>query len=216
MVEFFDLISFFGVAAFFAWLAYVPLQSRVLEDLPASEKAKITPEKVEKTKRNFHRITDYFFLSFLSFCVAAVSDYVFHHRFLVSVAYAHAWVPFFVLGTTSVFGLSTLLVPMIYVRMVGRGGRGLGDIDLPPVMVTFYVTFLIAIGTVLSVIDFAISQTIIGMGLSLFAGLMCCVFGVRIMKDRHDRGWRGFLNIILVMSPAYVMFLLAGLHALPL
>lgn len=48
MVEFFDLISFFGIASLFAWLGYAPLQGQLILNLDATkqdqEKASVPKE----------------------------------------------------------------------------------------------------------------------------------------------------------------------------
>ena len=195
MVEFFDLASFFGVAAFFAWLGYAPLRVQLLKEVEV--------QKREKARENLDKITDYFLVSFLSYSVAAVSDYVYHHRIFIAVAYSQRWAPIFIIGASFVLGLFTLFVPIVYLR-----NRNLGDIDLPPFMITFYVTMFTATATVLWVIDLAIALTILGEALSVLSGLMVYAGATRAIRHWRDMGWKSLLNNTLMTSPVFVIFLL--------
>lgn len=198
MVEFFDLISFFGVAALFAWLAYAPLRTQRLSEGEL--------KKQGKAKENLDKITDYFLISFLSYSVAAVSDYVYHHRIFIVLAYNQRWVPLFIIGTSFVLGLFNLFVPIIYLR-----NRNLGDIDLPPFAITFYFAVFTAAATAMWVIDLVIAMTFVGQVLSVLSGLMVYVGatrGIKHWRDWRDRRLRSFLNNALMMSPVLVVFLL--------
>ena len=197
MAEFFDLISFFGVAAFFAWLGYAPLRAQLLKE--------VETQKREKAKQNLDKITDYFFVSFLSFSVAAVSVYVDHHRLFIALAYDQRWIPLSLMGVSSILGLFTLFVPMIYLR-----AKNLGDINPPPFTTTFSVTFVTAGETMLWILDFYISRTILGMALSLLSGLILYVYAIQTMRHWYTTGWK---YLPFMMSPLGVLVLLAVFRA---
>jgi lysylphosphatidylglycerol synthetase-like protein (DUF2156 family) len=203
MVDLFDLVSFFGLAAFFAWLGYAPLRTQLLKE--------VEPEKREKAKENLDTITDYFLIAFLSFSVAAVSDYVYHHRFFNVATHEQWFLTICVIGASFVLGLFNLFVPITYIR-----ARNLGNISLPPFMVTFQTALLTAIATVLWIIDFSVALTFLGRSLSVLSGLVLYVAAIRNLSQSGGRGWRPLLNSLLILSPLYVMFLLIIFRTLPL
>jgi hypothetical protein len=195
MVDFFDLVSFFGLAAFFAWLGYAPLRTQLLKE--------VEPGKREKAKENLDRITDYFLIAFLSYSVAAVSDYVYHHRFFNVATPEQRFFTMSVIGASFVLGLFNLFVPITYIR-----ARNLGNISLPPFMITFQTALLTATATVLWIIDFSIALTFLGRALSVLSGLVVYVAAMKNLSQSGARGWRPLLNSLLMMSPLYVSFLL--------
>ncbi|MGB9022875.1 MAG: hypothetical protein WCC94_05495 [Candidatus Bathyarchaeia archaeon] len=203
MVEFFDLISFFGVAAFFAWLGYAPLRAQLLKE--------VETQKQKQAKQTLDKITDYFFVSFLSFSVAAVSVYVEHHRLFITLAYDQRWILLFLMGSSSILGFFTLFVPIVYLR-----AKDLGDINPPPFMVTFGVVCVIATQTVLWIVDLYISRTILGMALSLLSGLILYVCAIQVMRHWYTKDWKSFLYFPLMLSPFAVLVLLTFFRAPPL
>jgi hypothetical protein len=114
LVAFLDVITFFGLASFFAWLTYAPLQRDVLDDFKQDE------EHYVKARKNFYRINDHFLISLLFYSAAVISEYVLHGGFQGNVFYASAPLRFFV-GVCFLAGLVTLSLPVWYMRSIGTG-----------------------------------------------------------------------------------------------
>jgi len=117
------------------------------------------PENERQTaRRNLYVVTDYFLISFLFYVGSALSDYTLH-QFT-----PHSWdwpaLFWFLLlltsGTTFVFGLLTLVVPMLYLRTIGRGGKDLGDINPPTFAHTLSVASVTALSTLMWVSQLAV------------------------------------------------------------
>jgi hypothetical protein len=119
LVEFFEVISFFGVAAFFAWLAYAPLQGQAMVN---------TTKDQEKAKRNLSIITEYFLISFILFAISAISDYVSHRP---QFAFGQEGLLRFNAADTFALGSLALFLPILYIRVIGRSGRDFADINPP-------------------------------------------------------------------------------------
>jgi hypothetical protein len=142
LVAFFEVIGFFGVAAFFAWLAFAPLQS---EELLKGYSGTLRV----KARENLYTINDYFLASFVSWSVAAIADYFVHTPRL---PYTQSALLYMVIGGFSLAGGIMLFVPIWYIRLIVKGARTLGDINPPD-----FVTWLAAAG--LAVINVAIFST---------------------------------------------------------
>jgi hypothetical protein len=207
VVVFFDLLSFFGVVAFFAWLGYAPLQAQLLRRKSQKQEKEIQDDTAQHT---LDMITDYFLVSFLSFSAGALTDYVYHHRVFIALAYDYRFAAMLVMGASFVLGMFTLLVPMIYLR-----ARNLEDITLPPFFITFCVAFMAASATVIWVLDFALSKTIVGMALSLLSGILLYVGAVQLLRRQRPK-WKFYVYVILTAGPIIVLFLIGALRGLPL
>jgi hypothetical protein len=121
LVAFVDLITFFGLASFFAWLAYAPLQRELLKDFEGTD-------FFDKARKNFYTINDYFLVSFLLYAAAIVVDYLVHTKTIAGLwgNPVYGWSSlYFIIGTCFVAGLLSLAAPMWYMRAVGKG-----DMDL--------------------------------------------------------------------------------------
>lgn len=132
MVTFFDLITFFGVASFFAWLAFAPLQSDQL--------SKFKGKNRKKAGDNFAAINDYFLVSFLSCALAAICDYLFHNPAYVSYRSAL----YSGIGLSFLAGIAGLLGAILYVRLIVKGEKTWYNVNPPG----FFYTLLVFAWTV--------------------------------------------------------------------
>jgi len=148
LVEFFDLISFFAIASLFAWLVYAPLQGQLILNLDA------TKQNQERARQNLLTITDYFLISFSFYCIAAVADYLAN---ILPTLYRLGFI--IIVGAAFVFGTTTLAVPIMYIRTIGRRrgkagkqARDMASITPPPFTLTIEVTYIAAFQTAFSTI----------------------------------------------------------------
>jgi uncharacterized membrane protein YciS (DUF1049 family) len=121
LITFFDLISFFGVASLFAWLAFAPLQREQLDSF-------LLPKNLELARRNFATLNDYFFVSFVFFSIAAVFDYLYHDT---TFPIYHQSSLLAIVGMCFFAGFVTLLTPMFYLRSMLTGNITWANVDPP-------------------------------------------------------------------------------------
>ena len=196
-MEFFDLVAFFGIAAFFAWLGYAPLQSQRITG--------IAQEKRENARQNLSKITDYFLVSFLFYSITAMCDYMMHSTVFIG---QRPYI-FLAVGTSFLFGLLTLFVPMIYIRTIGRGGKDWGDINPPSFDHTVAVTFFAAVSIFLCAALFIQSQTNWGKILYASSAVCCCVAAILEMKYWYVKGWKFFAMLYALTNPLWLLIVLA-------
>jgi hypothetical protein len=122
LVSLFEVITFFGVSAFFAWLGLLPL----LNDL-------LPPEddlSLDRARENLIAISDYYLVSFMSFATAIVADYVFHNGIPFFFPYFyHLPILYFVIPVVFAVGIFTLLLPVYYIRSIWKGKRTLAGMN---------------------------------------------------------------------------------------
>jgi hypothetical protein len=201
MVTFFDLVSLFGVAAFFAWLGFAPLQSQMLRS--------VKPEKKEKARTNLYKIGDYFLVSFIFYSISAVSDYAFHHVSIIpTITSDQRFDLLFLVGISFLFGVLMLFVPIAYVRRIGPDGERLGDIDPPPFYRTLLVTSLAEANTVMWIVEFVLAKTIWGKILFTSSGLASYIMGVWMIKYWHVKYWQFMLEYLVLTNSAWLMLFL--------
>jgi hypothetical protein len=216
-VSFFDIISFFAIAALFAWLGYAPLQGQAVRE------SNWDIEDRNKAEDSLGAITDYFMLSFCFFSVSALSDYVL--RFLLSDAVRYAsliasgmtFILLLTVGTMFVIGLVCLIVPMAYVRTVGRKGRGFSDLSPPPFRLTFLILYLSSVNAFIIVAEFFSNLFAFTKLIGLVADwIVSITFSVVALKnwDSWDqilhfskKGVRVTLYFILALSPILMLFI---------
>ncbi|MGA3108773.1 MAG: hypothetical protein ABSD99_04865, partial [Candidatus Bathyarchaeia archaeon] len=116
---FFDLITLIGVAAFFGWLAFAPLQADQLEKYDH-----YNLETRAKARRNLNAVNDYFAISFMFFVISACSDYLVNSSanfplgnvFRISGSaypfYHHAQIMYLLVAFCFVAGIVMLAAPM--------------------------------------------------------------------------------------------------------
>lgn len=145
LVQFFDLITFFGVAAIFGWLGFASLHHSELKEIDA--------KKRERARRNLYVVNDYFLIAAIFFSLSACTDYGMHHPELLfpftgpNPDLAHAF-----LGPVSVTfgcGILMLIAPVWAIRSIGRKGRDLGDIYPPPFRMVMGIA-MVAVGNTLT------------------------------------------------------------------
>lgn len=206
MVEIFDLISLFAFGSFFAWLGYAPLQAQKLKEESDPEKA----------KDNLSTITDYFLISFLFFSVAAIADYLFHHP---AAVIGQALIQPFVSLTAEiafVYGFLTLIVPMLYLRTIGRTKKGrpeakrkgFADLNPSPFGNTVFATVFGAVNWItwwaqLSYIEPAwVSLRFV------ISGIISTIGVIRTIRDWRPAGAKALLNLLALFSPVLLTFVL--------
>jgi hypothetical protein len=193
-VPFFDLITFFGVASFFAWLGFAPLQSDQLSRFKGINRT--------IAGRKFSLLNDYFLLSFLSFAISALSDYLFH------IPTFHSGEVLLLVGMGFFAGLVWLLTPMWYVRSVVSGVKTWATVNPPD----YIYTMLICSWTSLE-LDLSFPRIIVGVaswenliwfsaGAGTIAGL------VLLMKHWNAPRGKGAFGFLLTLPP----ILLTGFH----
>ena len=140
MVQFFDLITFFGVASFFAWLAFARLSD--------GDISRLVWWKQQIGRDNLCIINDYFLVSFVFWCITAVADYAYHCPKLPianTTILNHNLVLLVLVGIFSLFGLFTIVHPMIYIRQIGKGANDISTIKPAPVADAIATWFLSSI-----------------------------------------------------------------------
>jgi hypothetical protein len=136
LVSFFEVITFFGVAAFFAWLEFLTLLNDLAAQFERSEFVASSPYSAwlrlfnrRQARHNLIGISDFFLVSFLFYATSCVANYFYHNRFyvgnlLVTLFYHN----YLVIGAELLFfgaGIVTFAVPIEYVRSILRGDRRL-------------------------------------------------------------------------------------------
>jgi hypothetical protein len=141
LVTFIEVISFFGVSSFFAWLAFVALQNEQLE------RYKNAPEDLKKARTRLFTIYDFFLISFTCFVISFVADYLVHMENMAVVIYFdtyHAWQVYGIVGAFFILGLLTLALPISYIRSISSGKSDPVTVD-PPSFITTFSCFLLAV-----------------------------------------------------------------------
>jgi hypothetical protein len=198
---FVDLITFFGLAAFFAWLAYAPLQRDLLTDFKG--------EDLVRAKENFYTINDYFLVSFLFYSAAMVAEYFVHAPFTPIFGpnpIAHDPLLYFMIGVSFLGGLVTLAAPMWYMRAVGKGDMNLATAKLPDFGDTLVIAGTATASLVISAGAFATTR----MALQAFWFFMwpITLLGVVLaMKFFHSR-IRQTVGALLVVIPIIARFVM--------
>jgi Kef-type K+ transport system membrane component KefB len=197
MAEFFELISFFGVAAFFAWLGYAPLQGQRILGLKT--------KKPEEVKKNLYKITDYFFISFLFFSIGLVCEYALHYPPLAVFDETSVLRP--AAGTCFLFGLFMLFVPMVYIRTIGRGDKDFGEVNLPPFSFALVVTYFAAGAALCCSVQFVATHTVWGKILFSVSEIASIAGAVRMMQHwGAGKGW-SVPYLLLTGNPAFLILL---------
>jgi hypothetical protein len=125
VVVFFDLVTFFGVASFFAWLTFAPLQSDQLQTFE---------EEWRRARANFSTINDYFLVSFLFYALSAGCDYLYN-----KAGYANYRADLYAgIGFGFFAGITGLLWAMLYVRLIVKGEKDWDNIDPPGFLYTLF------------------------------------------------------------------------------
>jgi TRAP-type mannitol/chloroaromatic compound transport system permease small subunit len=125
LVEFFNLIEFFGVAALFGWLTYAGFMHE--EEIPLGR------NKAE-AKRNRFTINNLFIIAFVLLAISYVTDYLLHHLTISQGMTITVSRDGMVLSTffTFVAGVFVLALPIWYVQDLLRKGTTLSDIHPAP------------------------------------------------------------------------------------
>ncbi len=192
----FDLISLLAIASFFAWLGYAPLQSGRMK------------KESKKAKENLLKITDFFMISFLSFTVAGVADYLRKHpSFVFSNAQILAALPF-ILEATFVYGLLMLIVPMLSLRRIGRKRKsfkkpvGFADLNPSDLRYMFLIPVLTGVNLLLWESLVELSAIIWQKTLLVESGLVCFPIAVLLMMMYwNDIGRKKYWGMIGVNFP---------------
>jgi hypothetical protein len=139
LVEAFNLIEFFGVAALFGWLTFTVASDEVVERL-GTNKAELIGK--------LNTIGDYFIISFVLYGIAALADYLFFHYtvFGPNLTYFFAGLTFVAFA----FGTLVLAWPAIYVWRLQRGkARFVQQVDYALVLFVLTISNIMALVLVL-------------------------------------------------------------------
>lgn len=204
---FVDLITFFGLAAFFAWLAYAPLQRDLLEDFEEKK------ETYDKARDNFYTINDYFLVSFLFYSTAMIAEYLVHTAFIPMFGRnpIQDYPPLYlVIGISFLGGLVTLAAPMWYMRAVGKGDMNLATAKLPD----FGDTLGFSGGATLSIVISAASFVTASMVRRVFwfSMVILALLGVVLAMKYYHSKIRQTVGGLLILVPMIVWFVMAVLH----
>ena len=211
-VTFIDLITFFGVASFFAWLTYGPLQRDLLGKYENSES-----RVFERARRNFYTVNDYFLVSFGFYSADIVGEYILQRPELYLIGpnplYNNALLRF-VIAICFGGGFVTLVAPVWYLRSVQTGNRVLSGGLLPSLSFMLYVSGVTVMGLLFSRTGFMATNSrsewlaLIWFGIE-FAALM----GAMIMMVTYEHEYKRDMYIAGVVNllPVLVYFALAFL-----
>lgn len=143
MVEIFNLIEFFGVAALFGWFSFARLNEEEIEKFKPAKRKKIA-------RANLHAVTNYFLLSFLFYSIAGITDYLYHHtsnpyaEIITKDLFFRATLECFVIGTI------ILVAPFAIVRNIGKFGPDIGSLRLPPFNTTIAFVLVSALSSIIT------------------------------------------------------------------
>jgi hypothetical protein len=208
-----DLVTFFGVASFFAWLTYGPLQRDLLEEYLGDEDA------YSRARRNFYTANDYFLISFLFYSADIIGEYLLQNRQL------------FVIGTNPLFndallrfsiailflgGIITLVAPIWYLRSVQTGYRVLAGKLLPDFRYTLYVSFVTIVGlaSTFSGVGILVAHSQWWLALILgMTGSVAPLAGMTLLlaymfERQREKDIAGFINLLPIL--VYSLFWLLG------
>lgn len=118
MVTFAEVISFFGAASFFAWLAFIVFQDEQLTDYAQDLK------KLKIARVHLFTVYDFFLMSFACYAVAFVADYLVHLTdgyLLIGFDTFHSPLLYGIIGAFCILGLLTLALPLAYIRSMSKG-----------------------------------------------------------------------------------------------
>jgi hypothetical protein len=202
---FVDLITFFGLASFFAWLAYAPLQKDLLDDFEELG--------FMEARENFYTINDYFLVSFLFYSAAMVAEYLIHAPSIPMLGpnpIAHDPLLYFVIIVSFLGGLVTLATPMWYMRAVGKGNMNLATAKLPDFRDTLLIAGFATASLVVSAASFAETSIMALQAFWLLMGVVTLVGIVLAMKFFHSQ-IRQVVGALLVMIPIIARFVMSFL-----
>lgn len=205
-----DLITFFGVASFFAWLTYGPLQRDLLEEYAEDE------DEYKRAKRNFYTANDYFLISFLFYSASIIGEYLLQNAQLFIIgtnptyndAFLRLFIAIFFLG-----GLVTLVAPIWYLRSIQTGYRALAESLLPDFQYTLYVSGVTLIGIALTISEagrhpewwWLVIWVVLQVAAILAAMLMILAY---MFERRGEKFIAGFVNVLPII--VYLLFWLLG------
>lgn len=151
LVEAFNLIEFFGVAALFGWLTFSVASDDVIKRFTAKDDKKNKDDnKDEKNdlRDTLNTVGDYFIISFVLYGIAALADYLFFHYtvFGSNLSYFFASLTFVAFA----FGTLVLAWPAIYVWRLQRGkARFVQHVDYALVLFVLTISNIMALVLVL-------------------------------------------------------------------
>jgi hypothetical protein len=204
-ITLFDLISVFGLASFFAWLAFAPLQSDQLEKFKGKNR--------KKAGRNFAAINDYFLVSFLGYALAATCDYLSQ---ITNVPYLGILTAVIYLGIFA--GVTGLLWAMMYVRLIVKAEKTWYSVN-PPDFIETYVLFGATLALVYFAVDYASKATF-----STDRFLWICEIGVvawsgwQAIRYHDERNWkeRGKRRGMIGLTALFLTPIVLGNVVIPL
>jgi hypothetical protein len=210
LVVFFDLVTFFGLGAFFAWLAFARLYDKELREE--------FPDAVEKVRRNLYTINDYFLISFMFWATGGILDYLYHLRIIGPLSGNWWYNPLYndsftylIMGVLFLVGLVTLALPMTYIRAIGKGKNDLSKIDPPDFPHTLGVFICTSFGTFFGVLGMMNYPPLIGRIVYAVATLLTYCGASLALKHWRQNDSIGGLGFLLTFSPFFWLLILAFL-----
>lgn len=127
--------------AFFAWLEFLTLLNDLASHVDSSYPVENSPFSVydwrqlssrKEARRNLVRVNDFFLMSFVSFAVSVVAEYLYHNAFYIGGYFVgtlyHSFFLYVVFMSLFPTGIVTFCVPIKYIREILRGDRSLVNI----------------------------------------------------------------------------------------
>jgi hypothetical protein len=205
LVAFFDLVTFFGLGAFFAWLAFARLHDKELREE--------FPDALEKVRRNLYTINDYFLISFMFWATGGILNFLYHTRVIGPLSseynnplYTESFT-YMIMGVLFLVGLVTFAFPMTYIRAIGKGESDLSKIDPPDFWHTLFVFILAAFGTFWDVLGFIDNPSVFGHTLFVVTTLLTYYGASLALKHWRQNDKIGGLGYFLIFLPFFAVLL---------
>jgi hypothetical protein len=140
LVEAFNLIEFFGVAALFGWFTFLVGTNDMIDRIESDRKEReertkktktfwpfgkdakqVEKEKEERqeTRRKLNTINDYFIISFVFYAIAALSDYFFKHHTILGESAEYGLASLTLVSFAA--GTMVLALPVLYLLLLDSG-----------------------------------------------------------------------------------------------
>jgi len=221
-----EAIQVLSGLAFFGLITFWPLNR---EEVRAIKKKKDR----EKARRNLHTISNYFIVAFSFFILCGASNYLVHNVAHMPVLSSFGISPSeetiaFLLGatvTTGSVGFVMLLLPMVFMQVVGSSERGLIDIKPPPILLVYFTSSPVISTTTLLLLLLPIISNLLPGGIFLLLSVLVS-YGASCLTWRwwpYESGFlrgmtqrtikkRFVLAMALQLLPIGVAIILGGLH----
>lgn len=211
MVSFFEVITFFGVAAFFAWLEFVVLLNDLASQFDHTDPAASMRSPLllslarREARRNLVGISDHFLVSFVFFATAVGANYLYHNAVWIGPYFFgslfHSSLLYVIFVTLFPTGIITFCVPIWYIRGILRADR---DLVTKPLNVsgTLGLFYFIAMMVSVDWLGYTSTQFQYGTEVAVIAGVLTIIGVVRTLKKQR-------FGEILILTPLWLWIFLS-------